>query len=750
MRFIVRFLLPMILMAAIFAIALALIGLERYSRTPAMHDRIRAISVSQWGRPLVYDELEIQLLPPGFKLTDVSLPGSAPNEPDFFKAHRLELRMALLPLLRMAVVIDSLEIEGLDIEVIRDESGFDWPSSPSSSASEAEAENAQSGKSWFLKMDWGLRRLRVRNARVALIDKTISPAETSGLEAIDWTISRSDAELPIKIDFQGDSIGGGRLTVRGNSNRQGRLDLEMTVSDLDLSGAARPLAAAFDRKIETQAILSGKVHVRGPWETPEALKFETEISSSALRWEDDEVTGRVRLKGEFDALRPKLHGNLTLDAMDAEVALGEFFHKPKETPLHVDSEWRVDAGSGGEIAFDRIELASINASGKVLFGEELELRLETDAFPASALALLSPELSGQGARGSLTIQGFVYHHDPLSIQGTLQAEELHVDFKDGGGVSLSARFVGQGQSVILSDGNFSAGDQNLSITGKVEELSGQLPFELNIKTPKPIRANAFLSGLSPTLEDSLYGPVMMRAQLTGSGAQLGSEVDFFDSLNGTLNLKMGKAIEGVDEGGRIVGFSLLSSLFNSMAKYGQINRLTHFILGDKAPDLSDRTEDAFEKAELSSKVDRGVCEIQSAELVEASYSANLLGNMRLIDLSLDLRGQIQLGEKTSAVLGTSSKSGNIVIPVAHIGGTLSAPQVDLSESAVLTLSRQLVSKNVAIKTVLDGTDKFLPGAGSLLGSGLDTLLLGDGESKEAEEHETAEPPSKTNDASKPE
>ena len=750
MRFIVRFLLPMILMAAILVIVLALIGLERYSQTPAMHDRIRAISVSQWGRPLVYDRLEVDLLPPGLNLTDVSLPGSAPNDPDFFKAHRLDLRMALLPLLRMAVVIDSLEIEGLDIEVIRNESGFDWPSSPSSSVSEAEAESTPSGESWFLKMDWGLRHLRVRNARVAVIDKTISPAETFGLESIDWTISRSDDELPVKIDFQADSIGGGRLTVRGNSNRQARLDLEMTVNDLDLSGATHALAAVFDRKIETQAILSGKAHVRGPWKTPELLKFETEILSSALRYDDYSVTGRIGLKGNFDALRPKLHGHLTLDAMNAAVSMGDFFHKSKETPLHVDSEWRVDADLGGEIAFDRIELASINASGKVLFGENFELRLETDTFPASALALLSPELSGQGAQGSLTIQGLVYRHDPLAIQGTLRAEALHVDFKDGGGVSLSARLLGQGQSVILSDGNFSAGGQNLSITGQVEELSGQLPFELNVETPKPIRANAFLSGLSPTLEDALYGPVMMRAQLTGSGAHLGSEVDFFDSLNGTLNLRMGKAIEGVDEGGRIVGFSLLSSLFNSMAKYGQVNRLTHFLLGDKAPDLSDRTEDAFEKAELVSKVNRGVCEIQSAEIVEASYSANLLGNMRLIDLSLDLRGQIQLGEKTSAVLGTSSGSGNIEIPVAHIGGTLSDPQVDLSESAVLALSRQLVSKNVAVKTVLDGTDKVLPGAGSLLGSGLDTLLLGDGESKKAKDHEAAEPASKTNDGSKPE
>ena len=750
MRFIVRFLLPMILMAAIVMIVLALLGLERYSRTPAMHDRIRAISISQLGRPLSYDELELDLLPPGLKLTDVSLPGRAPNEPDFFKAHQLDLRIALLPLLRMAVIIDSLQIEGLDIELIRDDSGLDWPSSSASSTSEAEAESAPSGKSWFSKMDWGVRHLRVRNARVVLIDKTITPAETFGLKSIDWTISRSGAELPVRIDFQADSIGGGRLTVRGNSNRQGRLDLEMTVSDLDLSGAARSLALIFDRKVETQATLSGKAHVRGPWETPEALNFEAEISSSALRWDDYDFTGRIDLKGEFDALRPKVHGNLTLDAMDAAISLGDFFHKPKKTPLHVDSEWSVDAGSGGEIALERIELASINASGKINFGENFELRLETDAFPASALALLSPQLSGQGARGNLIIQGLVYQHAPLAIQGSLRAEGLHVDFKDGGGLSLSARLLGQGQSVILSDGNLSAGDQHLSITGKVEELSGKLPFKLNVETPTPIRANAFLSGLSPTLEDALYGPVMLRTQLTGSGAQLGSEAEFFDSLNGTLNLQMGKAIEGVDEGGRIVGFSLLSSLFSSMAKYGQLTRLTHLLLGDKAPDLSDQTEDAFEKAELISKVDRGVCEIQSAELVETSYSAKLLGNMRLIDLSLDLRGQIQLGEKTSAVLGTSSESGNITIPIAHIGGTLSAPKVDLSESAVLALSRQLVSKNVAVKTLLDGTDKVLPGAGALLGSGLDTLLLGNGEAKKAEKQKAAELPSETNDASKPE
>ncbi|MCH2185776.1 hypothetical protein MK280_07885, partial [Myxococcota bacterium] len=162
--------------------------------------------------------------------------------------------------------------------------------------------------------------------------------------------------------------------------------------------------------------------------------------------------------------------------------------------------------------------------------------------------------------------------------------------------------------------------------------------------------------------------------------------------------------------------------FDALGKYSQLTRVTRLLLRDKTPNLSGMSDDSFEKARLISKVESGVCVIEKARLVESSYAANLVGNIRLEDLSLDLRGKIELGQTAAAALGARAKDGEIVVPVAHIRGTLDNPKVNVSESAVLSLTSQMVSNNVAIKTVLGGTDKVLPGAGSLLGSGLDALL----------------------------
>ena len=95
----------------------------------------------------------------------------------------------------------------------------------------------------------------------------------------------------------------------------------------------------------------------------------------------------------------------------------------------------------------------------------------------------------------------------------------------------------------------------------------------------------------------------------------------------------------------------------------------------------------------------------------------------------------------AAALGAHAKDGEMVVPVAHIRGTLDDPKVDVSESAVLSLTSQMVSNNVAIKTVLGGTDKVLPGAGTLLGSGLDALLGGKkSNTSEDSDSEPAKPP----------
>ncbi|MDG2051941.1 MAG: DUF748 domain-containing protein [Myxococcota bacterium] len=696
------------------------LALERYSQTPAMRDHVEKLSVSLLGRPLSYKSLQMGLWPPHLSIRSATLPGPDQAGPDLLTITRLDLRIAIAPLIRKTVLFESLTIDGLDVRMVRNDSGLDSPWSTSSSLSNPEETSPSSEESWF--SSWGIRfrQIKVREARFSLIDKTRSPPETFGFESVNLIAKSTDTSTPLDVDFKAESIGGGEIQATGTSALNGDVALRFGLTNLSLSG----LGSYLDSEFITEATLSGNAEIKGPIADPKQLKLDVQLAADRVQWEADSLKGSLALQGDFDDLWPKPKGTLTLEAKQAAISISKWIVKPAGTSLHLVSEWGDTPNSDWAVSLNTIEIATIKASGRVGWEPSFYVQLDSEEFPVKAIALLVPELSDSGAHGRLEIKDLVYQSGPPSVQGTLRAEDLHVVFQDGGSISLSVDLTGQGDGIAIEKGDLSAGGQHFEISGQVTDLAGELPFDIKVKTPQTIRADAFLTGLSPNFANVLYGPATLNAQISGSGSSLGTEAAFFDSFNGEFNLEMGQAIPGVEEGGRIVGFSLLSSLFDGLGKYSQITRVTRLLLGDKTPDLTGVTDDSFEKARLISKVENGVCVIEKARIVESSYAANLVGNIRLADLSLDLRGKIELGEAAAAALGARAKDGEIVVPVAHIRGTLDDPKVDVSESAVLSLSTQLVSNNVAIKTVLGGTDKVIPGAGSLLGNGLNTLLGG--------------------------
>ena len=717
-RVILFLLLPILTILAL--LAAGTVALERYSQTPEMRAQVESFSSSWLGRPLSYESLRLGLWPPRLVIESASLPGSDPSGPELFKVRRLDVQIAIGPLLRREVFFRSLEIEGLDLKVVRDRSGLDIPWADSASPSDSGAASSSAEQDETSPWRIGFRRIQMNDANIALIDRTRSSPETYGFESVSLTAKGNSDVSPLKVDFSAQSIGGGGIRATGTSSMSGNVALEFELSSLNLSALGPYLGEGF----LTEVNVSGAVQVKGPVADPEDLNFDLQLAAERLQWESDSLQGQVSLKGQFKALRPAPQGEMSLDAKAATVRIGEVIAKPVGTPLYLVSNWGAAANSASTVSFETIEIATIKGSGRIGWAPSFSLQLDSESFPVTALALLVPELSDSGAHGQLEIKNLIYQAEPPSLQGTVSAEGLHVVFENGGSMSLSVDLTGEGDAVAIEKGDFSSGDQHFLVSGKVNALDENLPFDLKIETPKPIRADAFLTGLSPSLSDVLYGPVTLTANLSGSGSSLSVEEDFFHSLNGDFKLEMGEAIPGVEEGGRIVGFSLLSSLFDALGKYSQLTRVTHLLLGDKSPDLSGMSDDSFEKARVIAEVKGGVCVIERARIVESSYAANLVGDIELANLSLDLRGKIELGQAAAAALGAHAKDGEIVVPVAHIRGTLDDPEVNVSESAVLSLTSQMVSNNVAIKTVLGGTDKVLPGAGTLLGSGLNALLGG--------------------------
>ncbi|MCH2184280.1 AsmA family protein, partial [Myxococcota bacterium] len=492
------------------------LALERYSQTPEMRAQVEKFSSSWLGRPLSYESLRIGLWPPRLSIADASLPGAEPSGPDLLTVHRLDLQVAIGPLLRREVLFESIKIKGLDLRMVRNNSGFDIPWTDSPSPSDSEDASSNSEESWISSWQIRFRRIEVEDTRLALIDQTLPSPETYGFESVNLTAKGRSDFSPLKLNLSARSIGGGGIRATGTSSLSGDVALQVKLSNLSFSG----LGSYLEAKFLTDVGLSGQVDLKGPIVEPEQLKFDLQLAGDRLEWESYSLKGQVALKGQFEAVWPTPKGSLSLDGKEAAVVIGEVIDKPSGTPLYLVSSWGGSTGSDPVVSLETIEIATINGGGGVGGEPSFSLQLDSEAFPVTALALLVPELSDSGAHGQLQIKNLIYQAEAPSIQGTVSAEDLHVVFENGGSMSLSADLTGEGDGVAIEKGDFSSGGQHFSISGKVTELEGQLPFDLKIETPQPIRADAFLTGLSPNLSDVLYGPVTLTANLSGSGASL--------------------------------------------------------------------------------------------------------------------------------------------------------------------------------------------------------------------------------------
>ena len=715
MRIVLRLVAALLAGLIVVAIALA-VALPRYADTPEMRSRITQASREALGRPLSYRALGVGLLPPRIELSDPHVPGGDPTAPPLLDARRVDLRIALLPLLRLAIVIDSLTIEGLDVELKRTASGLDLPL-PTGGAGDGKDEEAASEPAGGASlMALGIREVHVSDARLLLLDATLDPPVKLGFESLNLSAHGSGIDEPLEIAGTGDLATGGRLVVKGTTTLAGVLDVSLELTKVSLDGFAPYLGegAALD------AALGGRLEVRGAAAAPEAVEADLTLLASGLALSGTTVEGRVSLRAELGGEWSRLAGSFTLDATPAKISSGDAFAKPAKTPATLAGRRAPAPGGGMRGSRGRVELAEMQATGQVESGDTLRLSLDAAPFAAASVLALLPAAADAKVEGAVAIHGLEVSTDPLSIGGEVRLEGLIVELESGGSVDVSGRIVGRGEGVDLADVAVASGGQRIEISGAVRDLEGALPFTLRLDTPKALRADALLTGLDPSLADTVYGPLTLRGRLTGRAGV----PDPGASLVGDLHLDMGEAVGDGSEGGRIVGFSLLGSIFEGLDKLGHLSRVTGLLLGGRAPDLSAYTGDSFERLQVAFRLEDGLGHTDQARIVYRSHAADLHGTVRLSDLALDMEGAVQLAAEVALALGAKASDGEITVPVAHIGGTLDSPEIDVSKKAVASLASQLVSSNIAVKGVLEGADKVVPGAGHLLDEGLGVLFGG--------------------------
>ena len=109
------------------ALAGLAIWLPGYVRSEPVRAQIAAAAEAQLGREVTWRELSVSVLPPSLDVLGARVAGEAPGAPDWLTAEEISLRVALLPLLAGAVVLDSLRIEAPELRLARTPDGLTLP-----------------------------------------------------------------------------------------------------------------------------------------------------------------------------------------------------------------------------------------------------------------------------------------------------------------------------------------------------------------------------------------------------------------------------------------------------------------------------------------------------------------------------------------------------------------------------------------------------------------------------------------------
>jgi hypothetical protein len=162
----------------------------------------------------------------------------------------------------------------------------------------------------------------------------------------------------------------------------------------------------------------------------------------------------------------------------------------------------------------------------------------------------------------------------------------------------------------------------------------------------------------------LSGPLDLEADLR---SPLGDREAMLTALRGQVSLRVAP--------GRLRNVSLLRSAF-------QAADVTQAARGEKGEkDLRRHYGDEFESLSGRFEIRRGRARTDDLQLVYADYTAALRGEIGLADRSLDLHGELRIGEEVDAALG-SGAGRRRTIPLASVTGTLDEPRVALTREAL--------------------------------------------------------------------
>jgi uncharacterized protein involved in outer membrane biogenesis len=645
----------------------ALVAADRlataYVQRPETRARIEAGIRDALAREFTYAELSVSLLPPSLVATQIRVAGGTPDAPPLLTAEQVSLRVALAPLLARVVVLDSLVVDGAQLRLVRARRGLLLPElGREVDRAQADAESVAGEGGFSLK----LRGLELRDAVVELEDRLFAPPLRTRLEHVAVRAERPALASSFALEIDVVAEGGGRLSGRGSASLDGELDLEVALDGFPLA----PLAPYSGRADELAGRVFGSVSVRGPAAAPDPLTAQLELRDARLSAAGFSAQGRLGLHATYRGRGEPQQADFALDASDAALSFRDVFDKPPGRLATLTG--RAVLLPEGRLAVEDVVLRVLGgeARGRIETGPRLRVSLRVPRTELDAWQPLLRALAGTRLSGAVEVVGVEVATHPLELRGEVRALDVSVETPQGA-FDVAGTLVAEGQTLRSRGATLEAGGQSLPVQIEVGDLDGSVRYRMQVRAAQA-DTHELLAALSAN-DDSLYGPLDLAGDFAGD---LAGETSAVNSLRGSARIDIVP--------GRLTGSNILRATLRQLDVVG-LGRLIGALPrpGGKlhlAKGLEGYYTDRFESLGATLEVRGGVVRTPDFRLVTAYYDFDLDGAIELRDLSLDAKGQLVLGrELTGAIAGHIGLAklpifDEVVIPLPHIGGTLTDPR----------------------------------------------------------------------------
>jgi AsmA protein len=280
--------------------------------------------------------------------------------------------------------------------------------------------------------------------------------------------------------------------------------------------------------------------------------------------------------------------------------------------------------------------------------------------------------------GHVTLEKLTITTAPLELRGRVALHDVRLKPPERETVVLRGALEGVGSGVRSSGLEAAAGDQRVGLDVEVFDLAASPRYRIRAGTEQA-ETNALLAALAG-MPDTLYGPLTADAEISGP---VGDGRNPVEALAGRARIDIGR--------GRLRGVSLLRGSFERMGTFGEAALLVGALSGGKT--LQRFYGDEFESISGTFRLRDGKARTDDLQMAYRHYTVDLRGSLGLLDERLDLTGTLTIDEEVDAAIleeaqpdAASQRADRKIIPLAHVGGTVRAPRVDLSRDAVLRLA----------------------------------------------------------------